>query len=261
MLDLAAWRIRIRSSTPMSLQPQEPSSAPEETCRIARGAFPKGTLCLRRKRARRDLHALSMPPPPALTAVNCWSRSTPPKISHGWRSCPRCKFCGGSGRINTLRMRGSCVGGPKRKCQHPQSRCPRHTIRPLDTVKSETSSGRLQGPSHRDLRPEMPRIVTNVETTPASTPDDNMLAPVHQSLEQRARLPPSISSTRATRTRMCWSTASNSTTSALSVPLPTIQAGRPVRTMASPNLIFLVDWDRQVVTCPAGILVATEHLA
>src|ERR1700688_3224018 len=37
--------------------------------------------------------------------------------------------------------------------------------------------------------PEMPRIVTNVETTPASTPDDNMVAPVHQSLEQRALLP------------------------------------------------------------------------
>jgi hypothetical protein len=30
----------------MSLHPQEPSSAPEETCRIARAAFPKGTLCL-----------------------------------------------------------------------------------------------------------------------------------------------------------------------------------------------------------------------
>jgi hypothetical protein len=30
----------------MSLHPQEPSSAPEETCRIARAGFPKGTLCL-----------------------------------------------------------------------------------------------------------------------------------------------------------------------------------------------------------------------
>jgi len=30
----------------MSLHPQESASAPEETSRIARAAFPKGTLCL-----------------------------------------------------------------------------------------------------------------------------------------------------------------------------------------------------------------------
>jgi len=32
---------------PMSLRPQVPLEVPEETCRIARAAFPKGTLCLR----------------------------------------------------------------------------------------------------------------------------------------------------------------------------------------------------------------------
>ena len=31
----------------MSLHPQEPPAVPEETSRIARAAFPKGTLCLR----------------------------------------------------------------------------------------------------------------------------------------------------------------------------------------------------------------------
>jgi transposase len=31
----------------MSLRPQNPLPAPEETRRIARAAFPKGTLCLR----------------------------------------------------------------------------------------------------------------------------------------------------------------------------------------------------------------------
>jgi transposase len=30
----------------MSLHPQEPPSIPEETNRVARAAFPKGTLCL-----------------------------------------------------------------------------------------------------------------------------------------------------------------------------------------------------------------------
>jgi hypothetical protein len=44
--DLAACTIRIQSDAPMSLHPQDPPSAPEETSRVARAAFPKGTLCL-----------------------------------------------------------------------------------------------------------------------------------------------------------------------------------------------------------------------
>jgi hypothetical protein len=31
----------------MSLRPQDPSMVPKETRRVARAAFPKGTLCLR----------------------------------------------------------------------------------------------------------------------------------------------------------------------------------------------------------------------
>ena len=34
--------------------------------------------------------------------------------------------------------------------------------------------------------PETPHVITNVETTPASTPDGIMVAVVHQSLKQRA---------------------------------------------------------------------------
>jgi transposase len=30
----------------MSMHPQEPPCIPEETCHVARAAFPKGTLCL-----------------------------------------------------------------------------------------------------------------------------------------------------------------------------------------------------------------------
>src|SRR5207244_6184996 len=36
---------------------------------------------------------------------------------------------------------------------------------------------------------DMPHLLTNVETTPATTPDDNMLAVVHASLATRDRLP------------------------------------------------------------------------
>jgi len=37
--------------------------------------------------------------------------------------------------------------------------------------------------------PEAPHVITNVETTPATTPDDNMLTVVHKSMEKSALLP------------------------------------------------------------------------
>src|SRR5271168_4821832 len=44
-LGTAACRI-LRRGHHMSLHPQEPPSVPEETSRVARAAFPKGSLCL-----------------------------------------------------------------------------------------------------------------------------------------------------------------------------------------------------------------------
>src|SRR5512135_2075747 len=35
----------------------------------------------------------------------------------------------------------------------------------------------------------MPHLIVNVETTPATTPDDNMIKEVHESLKQRDLLP------------------------------------------------------------------------
>ena len=37
--------------------------------------------------------------------------------------------------------------------------------------------------------PATPRLIVNVETTPATTPDDQMLATIHASLKPRALLP------------------------------------------------------------------------
>ena len=62
-----------------------------------------------------------------------------------------------------------------------------------------------------------PHVITNVETTPATTPDDNMVAVVHASLEKRGLLPgehlvdarKSAGFRRVTRTRTCWWAASS----------------------------------------------------
>jgi transposase len=45
-LPLAVWKILDRKVTAMSLHPQEPPSVPDDTSRVARAAFPNGTLCL-----------------------------------------------------------------------------------------------------------------------------------------------------------------------------------------------------------------------
>jgi transposase len=66
---------------------------------------------------------------------------------------------------------------------------------------------------------EGPHVITNVETTVATTPDDNMVAVVHASLDRRGLLPgehlvdtrKSAGFRRATRTRMSWWTASDCT--------------------------------------------------
>jgi hypothetical protein len=39
--------------------------------------------------------------------VNCWPRSTPPRISHGWHSCRRSQFCGGSNVLSEISTAGS----------------------------------------------------------------------------------------------------------------------------------------------------------
>jgi transposase len=64
--------------------------------------------------------------------------------------------------------------------------------------------------------PDTPHLITNVETTPAASPDDNMLAVVHASLAIMDRLPAEHLVDRAIPIPTCWSTASGSMASRLS---------------------------------------------
>ena len=86
--------------------------------------------------------------------------------------------------------------------------------------------------------PEAPHVITNVETTPATTPDDNMLTVVHKSMEKVRCCHPSIWSTRATRTHTFWSIANGGMVSPLSVPSPPIPVGRPAPATDSPRHSF-----------------------
>jgi transposase len=57
------------------------------------------------------------------------------------------------------------------------------------SAKRETSWVGYKAHLTETCDPETPHLITNVETTPASTPDDNMIAVVHQSLKERDLLP------------------------------------------------------------------------
>jgi transposase len=99
--------------------------------------------------------------------------------------------------------------------------------------------------------PEAPHVITNVETTPATTPDDNMVAVVHQSLEQSALLPAEhLVDKGYTDSRVLVDSQQRHGVTIVGPVAddPSWQARSGGLTKAQ----FLVDWDRQVVTCPAG---------
>ncbi len=99
---------------------------------------------------------------------------------------------------------------------------------------------------------EMPQVVTNVETTLATTPDDNMIQVVHESLKARELLPAEhlvdkgytdaqvlVDSQREYGVTIVGEVADD--------PSWQARSGEGYDKSA-----FHVDWGRQVVTCPAG---------
>jgi transposase len=83
---------------------------------------------------------------------------------------------------------------------------------------------------------DLPRVIVNVETTPATTPDDNMIAVVHESLEKRDLLPAEhLVDKGYTDAQVLvdsdWQARSNT---------------------GFDKSQFKVDWQQRVVTCPAG---------
>jgi transposase len=100
--------------------------------------------------------------------------------------------------------------------------------------------------------PEMPRIVTNVETTPASTPDDNMVAPVHQSLEQRALLPSEHLVDKGYTDSHVLVDSQQQYGVNIVGPVADDPSWQARSGDGFTKSQFVVDWDRQVVTCPAG---------
>ncbi len=106
---------------------------------------------------------------------------------------------------------------------------------------------------------DAPRVITDVETTPATTPDHGMVPVVHAALTARARLPAEhlvdtgytdaatlLESVRDRGVRLVGPVAAD----------PSWQA-RAGFAQAD----FAIDWERQVATCPAGKASAAFRLS
>jgi transposase len=97
-----------------------------------------------------------------------------------------------------------------------------------------------------------PYLITNVETTPATTPDDNMLEQVHESLQKRDLLPAEhLVDKGYTDADMLVESKQK-----YGVEIIGPVAGDPSWQARSAEGFdksqFQVDWDRKVITCPAG---------
>jgi transposase len=100
--------------------------------------------------------------------------------------------------------------------------------------------------------PDMPHVISNVETTLASTPDDNMVAVVHQSLKQRALLPSEHLVDKGYTDSHVLLESEQQQGVTIVGPVADDPSWQARSADGLTKSQFLVDWDRQVVTCPAG---------
>jgi transposase len=99
---------------------------------------------------------------------------------------------------------------------------------------------------------DTPHVITHVETTPATTPDDNMLGPIHAALAEQALLP------REHLVDCGYTDAETLVKSAQDYgvhivgPVAADPSWQAREGTGFDKSQFLVDWDQQVVTCPMG---------
>jgi transposase len=99
---------------------------------------------------------------------------------------------------------------------------------------------------------EGPHLITNVETTPATTPDDNMVMVVHHSLEQRGLLPGEHLVDKGYTDSQVLVGSEQRYGVSIVGPVADDPSWQARVEGGLTKAAFRVDWDRQVATCPAG---------
>jgi transposase len=100
--------------------------------------------------------------------------------------------------------------------------------------------------------PATPHLIVNVETTPATTPDDNMLATIHASLEPRGLLPAEHLVDKGYTDSQSLVESQHLYGVTLIGPVADDPSWQARAGTGFDKAQFLVDWERQVVTCPMG---------
>ena len=99
---------------------------------------------------------------------------------------------------------------------------------------------------------DTPHLIVNVETTPATTPDDHMVKRVHASLEPRDLLPTEHLVDKGYTDSQVLVESQRTYGVTLIGPVADDPSWQARAGTGFDKSQFLVDWDRQVVTCPMG---------
>lgn len=100
--------------------------------------------------------------------------------------------------------------------------------------------------------PEQPHLITEVTTTPATTPDDNMLAPIHEKLAARELLPAEHLVDKGYTSAAVLVAAQEDYGVQIVGPVAADPSWQARLSPAFAKEQFQVDWERRVVTCPRG---------
>jgi transposase len=99
---------------------------------------------------------------------------------------------------------------------------------------------------------DTPHLIVNVETTPATTPDDHMVESVHASLAEHGLLPAEHLVDKGYTDSQVLVESQRTYGVTLIGPVADDPSWQARTGTGFDKSQFLVDWDRQVVTCPMG---------
>jgi transposase len=99
---------------------------------------------------------------------------------------------------------------------------------------------------------ETPHLIVNVATTPATTPDDHMAAAVHQSLKERDLLPREHLVDKGYTDSQMLVDSEREYGVTIIGPVAEDPCWQAREGTGFDKSQFVVDWERQKVTCPAG---------
>jgi transposase len=99
---------------------------------------------------------------------------------------------------------------------------------------------------------DTPHLIVNVETTPATTPDDHMVAVVHGSLAQQDLLPAEHLVDKGYTDSHVLVDSRRDYDVTIVGPVADDPSWQARAGQGFDKAQFLVDWERQVVTCPVG---------